>query len=261
LSEWCFSMSNKPMKRTLALSLAFILAEALGPFTSTHIGDANVPKAVEISRDSHFRLLKENPDVRVWMMELRPGEKTNLVSRDHDFLQIPLDEGWMSTSIEGKQAIPFWAEKKPRFVRGSFSQIVQNNSKIIVRIVEVEFIKSVGAERCGPEAQVSCGCWGAVGGIITPIGCRLLETDYVAISQMEAHPGGGLGLAVPALVVPVDSIKIRPTSNGDAASIVRPGEVLWMDKTAQTIESLDQHATAKAVTVEFKSHTADLATR
>jgi len=254
-------MSNRPMKRRLIFLSALVVAATLGSFTNTVRGDASAPKTVEISRDPHFRLLMENTSVRVWMMELRPNEKTNLVSRNHDFLQISLDEGWMSTSIEGKPAIPFWVEKKPRFVRGGFSQVVQNTSKIIARVIEVEFIEAVGVERCGPEAQVSCGCWGAVAGIISPIGCRVLETDYVAISQLEAHPGERLGLVAPALVVSIDSIRIQHASNGEAALIVRPGEVLWMDKTAQPIESLDLHATAKAVTIEFKSHTADLGAR
>jgi hypothetical protein len=247
------------MRRIVVFSLVLVFAETVGLFINAGGGDDL--KTVQRSRDPNFRLLMENPSLRVWMMELRPGEKTSLVSRDHDFLQVPLDEAWMSASIEGKQAVPFWVEKKPRFVRGDFSQVVQNNSKIIVRVIEVEFIKSIGVERCGPEAQVSCGCWGAVGGIISPIGCRVLETDYVAISQIEAHPGERLGLAVPALIVSMDPINIRTTGNEGAALIVRPGEVRWMDKIAQTIESLDQHATAKVVTVEFKSHTTDLGTR
>jgi hypothetical protein len=179
---------------------------------------------------------------------LGPDDKTNLVYREHDFLQIPLDEVWMSASIEGKQAVPFWSEKKPRFVRGGFSEVLQNTGKIKARVVEVEFIKRVGLERCGPEAQISCSCWGAVGGIITQIGCTVLQTDDFTINQLETSPGQTVGLAVvPVLVMPIDSIKIQHSTR-------RPGEVLWVDKTAQTIESLDLHATVKAVTVEFRNH-------
>jgi hypothetical protein len=238
---------------------ALITAPTVGLFMVVPSGDAHGSGRVELSGDPHFRLILENTSVRVWMMELRPAEKTNLVARDHDFLQVPLDEGWMSTAIEGKPPVPFWVEKKPRFVRGGFAQIVQNTGKIVVRVIEVEFIQSMGAERCGPEAQVSCACWGAVGGIAIQIGCRVLETDDVAISQLEAHRGEKVGLpVVPVLTVPIDAIQIQPMSSSrDTALVLKPGKVLWVDKANQSIESLDQRATAKTVTVEFKSHAAD----
>jgi hypothetical protein len=246
------------MRRIPVFPLALIVACIVGSsITSCRGEDLN---AVSLSRDAHFRELTENTNVRVWMMELRPDEKTSLISRDHDFLQIPLDEGWLSTAIEGKQAIPFWVEKKPRFVRGGFAQTVQNTSKAAIRVIEIEFIKSVGVERCGPEAQVSCGCWGTIGGIITSIGCRVLETDYVAISQLEVHPGVKVGLAVvPVLIAPIDTIQIQPiTSSSDKGSVLPTGKVLWMDKAGQGIASSDEHATAKAVTIEFKSPAANL---
>jgi hypothetical protein len=233
------------MKRTVMLFLALFI-EMTVPFIRDLSGDDF--KTIQLSRDPHFRLLMENPSVRVWMMELGPDDKSNLVYREHDFLQIPLDEVWMSASIEGKQAVPFWSEKKPRFVRGGFSEVVQNTGKIRARVVEVEFIRRIGVEKCGPEAQISCSCWGAVGGIITQIGCTVLQTDDFTINQLEANPGQKVGLAVvPVLVVPIDSIKTQQSTS-------RSGEVMWVDRTAQTIESLDQHATAKAVTVEFRNH-------
>jgi len=126
------------------------------------------------------------------------------LARDHDFLQVPLNEGWLSVLIEGRQPVPLWAEKKVRFVRGGFSQTLQNGEPETLRLVEVEFIQNVGVERCGPEAQVSCNCSGYSGGIVRINSCGVLETDDFAINQLENH-GERLRLSiVPTLVVATD---------------------------------------------------------
>lgn len=256
--------SNETMTRTLVFFLAFVIAETPGPFIHAFNLDTSGLGPVPLSRDPHFQMIMENARVRVWILELRPNETTSLVSRDHDFLQVPLNEGWLSASIEGKQPVPFWVEKKARFVRGGFSQIVQNGEpKTVLRLLEVEFIQSVGVEQCGPEAQVSCGCFGSGQGILVIYSCGMLETDDVSIKQLENHGADKMGLSVaPALLVAVDSVKVQPmASSADAGLILKPGEVLWVDKPVQTIESLDQNATAKGVTVEFKSPSAGLGAR
>lgn len=133
----------------------------------------------------------------------------------------------------------------------------------MLRLVEVEFIQSVGVERCGPEAQVSCGCFGSGQGILVIYSCGVLETDDVSIKQLENHGADKTGLSVaPALLVAVDSVKVQPMASSAVAGLtLKLGEVLWVDKPAQTIESLDQNATAKAVTVEFKSPSAGVGAR
>lgn len=244
------------MKRKLMFSAALIVAATIGPFINTLKGGANGLKPVRLARDKHFRMLMEGAKVRVWILELGPNERTALVHRDHDFLQVPLNEGWLSTSMEGRQPVPFWVEKKARFVRGGFSQIVQNTDpKALVRLVEVEFTKSIGVERCGPEAQVSCGCFGASAGIFRIFSCGILETDDVSINQFENQEADKLTLQVaPVLVVAVNPVKIQPLASGASAGVIlKPGEVLLVDKPTQTIESLDPLANVKAVTVEFKS--------
>ena len=71
--------SNKNMRRTSVFCLAFVIAEMFGPFINASDGDTS-PKPVPRSADPHFRLLLENNHVRVWTLELRPNEKTKLVS-------------------------------------------------------------------------------------------------------------------------------------------------------------------------------------
>ena len=247
------------MKRIPTLCLlpvAFCITQILGLAIGTSGDRANaLPERVDVSQDPHFRMLMENSRLRVWLLELRPSEKTGLVCRADDFLQIPLQEAWLSTSIERRQPIPFWIEKKARFVRGSFAQIVQNTDpRTVARMIEVEFLDNVGVERCGPEAQVSCGCLGASGGIVRIFSCGVLETDNVRISQLENFGGEKLGLSVvPTLVVAIDPVKIQATvPSSEVELILDPGEVGWIDKEGQSLESLDQHSRAKAVTVEFK---------
>jgi hypothetical protein len=259
LGKYLVWTSNTSMKRNLALYLlpiAFCITQILGLAIRTSSDQANaLRERVDVSQDPHFRMLMENSRVRVWLLELRPTEKTGLVYRAHDFLQIPLQEAWLSTSIERKQPIPFWIEKKARFVRGSFAQIVQNTDpRTVAQMIEIEFIDNVGVERCGPEAQVSCGCLGASGGIVRIFSCGVLETDNVRISQLENFGGDKLGLSVvPTLVVAIDPVKIQATVTSlDVKLILAPGEVGWINTEGQSLQSLDQHSQAKAVTVEFK---------
>jgi hypothetical protein len=239
------------MRRTSVFCLVFVIGEIFGPFINCFDGDTS-PQPVPLSGDPHFRLLLENNHVRVWALELRPNEKTKLVSRGHDFLQVPLNEGWLSVLIEGRQPVPLWAEKKVRFVRGGFSQTLQNGEPETLRLVEVEFIQNVGVERCGPEAQVSCNCSGYSGGIVRINSCGVLETDDFAINQLENH-GERLGLSiVPTLVVAIDPVRIQPfTAAEHAGLLLEPGQPVWVEKAGQSIQSGD-HSIAKAVTIEFK---------
>jgi hypothetical protein len=194
----------------------------------------------------------ENNHVRVWTLELRPNEKTNLVARDHDFLQVPLDEGWLSISIEGRQPVPFSVEKKARFVRGGFSQTIQSRETRTLRLVEVEFIQNVGAERCGPEAEVPCGCLGS-STVVRIFSCGVLETDDFAVNQLENHDGDRVGLSVvPTLVVAVDPVRIQPMAVPESAGLLlEPGQIMWVEEEGRSIQSGDR-SIAKAVTIEFK---------
>jgi hypothetical protein len=54
------------MKRTVMLFLALFI-EMTVPFIRDLSGDDF--KTIQLSRDPHFRLLMENPRVRVWMMD------------------------------------------------------------------------------------------------------------------------------------------------------------------------------------------------
>jgi hypothetical protein len=241
------------MRQTLVFCLALVIAEMFGPFTNAFDGHTSA-KSIPLSGDPHFRLLLENHRVRVWTLELRPNEKTKLVFRDHDFLQIPLNEGWLSVSIEERQPVPLWAEKRARFVRGGFSETVQNRESETSRLVEVEFTQNVGVERCGPEAQVSCNCSGSSSGIVHILSCGILETDDFAINQLENH-GERLGLSiVPALVVAIDPLKIQSFAAEHAELLLEPGHAVWVEKAGQSIQSRDR-SIAKAVTIEFKKPT------
>lgn len=242
------------MRRALVLSAAISLAQVSGQAGIKVGGEKSAAGRVSLSQDPHFRMLMENAMVRVWLLELQPDEKTGLVYQAHNFLQVPLREAWLSTSIEGRQPIPFWAEKKARFVGGGFSQVLQNSSKSPVRIVEIELMKEIGVERCGPEAEVSCGCLGASAGVGRILRCGVLETDAVAINQLESHANDKQALStIPTLVVAIDSVKIAPMdSYGEEGLNLEPGEIVWVDKAVQGVQGLDRQSTAKSVTIEFK---------
>ena len=248
------------MKRSLILCLlpiAICFLQIPQPFIRNAGQLDALPERLEVSQDLHFRMLMENSRVRVWLLELRPGEKTGLVYRAHDFLQVGLQDASLSTSLDDRQALPYGIEKKARFVRGGFAQIVQNTDpETLVRRVEIEFMESIGVERCGPEAQVPCGCQGSGVGYVLIYACGVLESNRVRITLFEAE---GLGMrhglsTIPSLVVAISPTRVGgAVGSSDVGSVLNPGEVAWISESGRTLRGQDEHSSPKAVTVEFKN--------
>jgi hypothetical protein len=214
-------------------------------------GHSGPPAAVTLDRDPHFHMLFENSLVRAWLLELKPGESTYLDNHHNDFLQIPIQSAWLARTSERAQPVPFWPEPNARFVRGGFRDVLKNTDpKTVVRIVEVEFFENVGTERCGPEAQTACSCWGDIGGIVHKIGCDVLQTDSLRVSQLES----GTGLSgLPTLVIAITSAKIVDKASSPVRTIVlNPGESAWVDMKEQWIAGPDEHTDPKTVAIEFK---------
>ena len=61
---------------------------------------AQDPKPVDMSKDSHYRLLLENDKVRVFELELRPLEQS-YVLHDHNFLAVTLQDSEIVQWSEG----------------------------------------------------------------------------------------------------------------------------------------------------------------
>ena len=244
------------MKRPLLASIVVIAAwgwpaacVSAGTGGSSQSGPTSV---VAIDQDPHFHKLFENPRVRVWLLELGPGESTYLHHHLNDFLQIPLQSAWLAHATERAQPVPFWPEPNARFIRGGFAHVLKNTDpKTLARIVEVEFLENVGVKRCGPEAQIACFCWGDIGGIIRQIGCGVLETDNLRVNQLQT--GNGLS-TLPTLVVAITNARIVGTASSQVrAMVLNPGQVAWVDTKGQSIAGPDEHSNPRTVTIEFKA--------
>jgi hypothetical protein len=91
---------------------------------------------------------------------------------------------------------------------------------------------------------------GDIGGIVHKIGCDVLQTDSLRVSQLES--GTGLS-ALPTLVIAVTSVKIVDKASSQVrTTILNPGETAWVDMKELWIAGPDEHTDPKTVAIEFK---------
>src|ERR1700733_5452715 len=66
---------------------------------------AQTTSVVELTAEPHHHLVLENEQVRVFLLELKPGDFTLMHRHSHDYVTIFLGESNFSNEVEGKAPV------------------------------------------------------------------------------------------------------------------------------------------------------------
>jgi hypothetical protein len=97
--------------------------------------------ATDMASDPHHQLLLENPQVRVFAVNLRPNEQS-FVSHEHNFLTVTLQDCEIVMWPEGRSDIQSFrlGEGDVRFLFGGRARGLRNERNTTYRSITVEFL-------------------------------------------------------------------------------------------------------------------------
>jgi quercetin dioxygenase-like cupin family protein len=104
-----------------------ILAGLLGYVLAVSSFVCAQPNEVEITAEPHHHLVLENKFIRVFRVEVPPGETTLLHRHNHDYVYVTLGASDLDNRVQGKPAAHVQLQDgETRFLPGNFAHAVRD---------------------------------------------------------------------------------------------------------------------------------------
>lgn len=224
---------------------AFVLVTALLAQTAPE---------VEVTAEPHHHLILENAYVRVFNVEIPPGQATLLHRHRHDYVSVILGAAEVSSQMQGLPTVTAKLQDgQTDFAEGNFAHVVRDLASTSFRAVDVEFLQDAKARKAPlPKWDEERGLHILEGGTQ---GIMFVK-DGVRVSEVDLQPGGMIPEhhhAGPHLVIAVTDLDLRNDVVGKSASKVelKAGDVKWVPGGfTHTLMNMGKRQ-AKFITLEF----------
>jgi quercetin dioxygenase-like cupin family protein len=240
----------------LALALLPLFARARTPAPTLNLiplPAAQNMQEVEITAEPHHHLALENSYVRVFKVEIAPGEATLMHRHRHDYVYVTLGAAELSNETAGKAATAVKLQDgETGFTAGGYAHVIRNTAAKPFRNVTIELMQDLKARK--PPA------WDEERGLdVLDHGTKeiLFVKDGVRVSETELQPGGMIPKhhhAGPHLAVALTDVDLRSDEVGKGASKIemKAGDVRWVaGGFTHTVMNVGNKE-AKFVTLEFR---------
>jgi quercetin dioxygenase-like cupin family protein len=213
---------------------------------------AQAPAEVEITNEPHHHFLFENELVRVFYVEVPPGQATLIHRHRHDYIYVTLGDYEVSNDVVGKPAVRVTLhDGDTGFLAGGYAHSARDLSSAPLRNITVELLQDDKARRDSTFADDR-------GLQVLPGGTRqiLFVKDGVRASEIELQPGGSIPRhhhSGPHLVVALTDLDLRSDVEGKApvSARLRSAKAQWIKGgLTHTLTNVGKQ-TAKFVTLEF----------
>lgn len=183
------------------------------------------------------RVLFENQDVKVWEMDLAPGETCGLHRHTMDYILYILSGADIGVEAPGQK--PFSFNVKARgtyFVPAGGAESAHNagSTRFFEALVELKRKAQPGAEKLG-----FVGCEALAGKDPEPGVVTILDNDRVRVVEATLAPGGDTGMhraARDAVIYVAEgaALRISESENGGPERVrveqMKPGSVMWLPR-------------------------------
>ncbi|HWR16270.1 MAG TPA: hypothetical protein VN577_15685 [Terriglobales bacterium] len=175
----------------IAIVLSTVLGNTQTKFTTSPKRPAPMPT---VTRDSHVRELIANSQLRVYRIELGPGEATAVSPHSHDFLIVSIGDSEFELS-GAVNSIPFtMKDSEVQVIKGRWPHRVVNKASRPLRLVEVDVVRGIAPERasCGLNASPCRESKFAFNDQDKYVTGTLFETPSIKLSKVEIDPQSGM---------------------------------------------------------------------
>ena len=212
---------------------------------------------VEITNEPHHHLVLENKLIRVFSVEVPPGETTLVHRHRHDYVYVTLGASDLDNQVQSKPAARIQLQDgETHFTAGNFAHKVRDLASTPFRNITVELLQDA-------ETRNAPSPWDAaknedrslqiLNGGTQQI---LFVKDAVRASEIELQPGAMIPRHHhngPHLVIAVTDLLLRSDVEGKAPLTLNAavGDSRWVDGGfTHTLTNVGKQ-TAKFVTIEF----------
>jgi beta-alanine degradation protein BauB len=218
--------------------------------------------------EPHHTILLENDYVRVYQVNLKPGESTLLHQHDRDYVVVTLDTSNIRNQRDGEEPKDWeFLEEDTRFVRGGYAHVATNLGDKLYRNITVELKRPVGPVVC----EMGCGSrfkadenlpegeeipirtltlYTATQSFVEFKSANLIVTRHSVLDSTGPHSHSGPHLAVALNDIAFENrIDARPAGNVTLSQ----GQVAWITSTKEhELVDIDEKTLYECyVTVEF----------
>jgi quercetin dioxygenase-like cupin family protein len=221
---------------------------------------AQTPAVPTMDHEPHHHLALHNDYVKVFNVEVAPGDSIILHSHDQDTIAIAIGDQLVTVGIPGK-SIPQSknADGQVRLQRSGYIHSTHLDGDTPYHTVAVELMQpqtgfhNICAEILPGQPQ---NCPKEV---VIPIGAFsvqvLLESDQTSASlvQVQPHQSMKVGESRPEVVVALDPATISGTPK-DPGKTLKPGDFVWLDGSSGQGRSYKNDASkdARFIEIDFK---------
>jgi len=246
-----YQQLGEPQQRPniIALVKAPLLIVALILSTALYGQDGAATAGLELSKEPHHKLLFENSEVRVFRIELQPGEAT--LPHRHERLYAYLSLHAVALSIEVRGRSPVAVELEGGEVhtsKGGFTLAERNKSPEAAALIVIEPVKA--------EAR----------GFATPIGgFRYHDAAFAELFQFPVMRGYSMVVAAGGrtenheerydrLVLAISDLKLREDVAGQGSSeiLMKAGDINWFPRGISHATTNIGKSPATFITFEFE---------
>lgn len=222
-------------------------------FFSLSLGAQNATE-IDVSAEPHHRLVLGNPQIKVYSVDVPPGQATLMHRHAHDYVYVSLGASQISNDIQGKPpAAVKLQDGETRFVPGGFNHQVRDLAATPFRNVTIEFLQDEKARTSPPPH------WDEERGLqVLEGGTRdiMFVKDGVRVSQIDLNPGAFIPRhrhAGAHLVVAVSELSLRSQIAGKPPANVtlKAGEVKWVPGGFTHTVTNTGKSPARFITLEF----------
>ncbi|HXA86847.1 MAG TPA: hypothetical protein VNZ47_17310 [Candidatus Dormibacteraeota bacterium] len=234
------------------LALLFFVTPAI---QQGHASGLQTKSAVLITADPHYRLLKENEQVRVYSLVLPPGAES-FVRHEHNYLTVTLADCnpilWKNdeSPIQHFQV----ATGELHFFLGGLAHGIRNDSNAEYRNVTVEFLDPQ-VTNYGYRYESGKYDYGpvALNAPVDPEGhfVNSLDLEKTEAKDVQLLPQQTLPAARgPQLLIAITALNL--SAGADRKISLHPGDVLWRESPEPALANTGP-ARARFAVVEFKT--------
>jgi len=233
---------NSPMKIPISVVVALLVC------TAAQAQEGRLPASVDISDEPHHTVLFENPEIRVFHLELQPGEATVPHRHKNLYAYMSLHPSTIANEVRGRPPVIVSLEgSEVHTSKGGFTLAERNKSTEPADLIGIEALKSDGI------------------GFATPIGGfpfhdtafgELFEFPVMREYTMTIAAGGRTEKHdenYDRLVVAVSDLKLREDLAGQPSSELqmKAGDVKWFPRGVNHATTNAGTSPATFITLEF----------
>jgi len=199
-------------------------------------------------------LVLENELVRVFAVEIPPGQPTKLHRHRHDYIFVALGAAEISNEVEGRTPVKLrLAAGEVGYTEGGFAHVARNLGSTPFRVLAVEILPA-GKRRAAaqPSPQWERGLEIFDGGtqhtLLVRGGLRVADTELQpgGTTPLHTHPG-------PHLAISLTDVELSSQPAGKPPVVIRKkaGEFDWVAGESTHTLTNNGKQTARYVSIEF----------